>query len=108
MNRRRSFRPGINNEDFMEKINLKQCIIKYGFDYMDFLKVTEMLSKAFWSTGIKIGEVKKGALNSALVAGVFYNYEQVAYARVVSDKPGLPISLMFMSMKITGETALAS
>jgi len=70
----------------MEKINLNQCEIRYGFENMDYVKVTEMLSHAFWSPGIGIDEVKKGASNSALVLGVFYNQEQIAYSRVISDK----------------------
>ncbi len=70
----------------MEKAILNQCEIKYGFDNMDFEKVTKMLSEAFWSKNIKNDEVKKGAVNSALVQGVFLNKEQIAYSRVVSDK----------------------
>ena len=46
-----------------------------------------MLSNAFWSNGIKIDEVKKGAENSALVVGVFLSCNnQIGYARVISDK----------------------
>ncbi len=63
-----------------------QFVIKYGFDNMDFVKVTGMLSRAFWSPGIKIDEVRNGAANSALVTGVFSGEEQVGYARVISDK----------------------
>lgn len=70
----------------MEKTIPDQCIIKCGFENMDFEKVTKMLSEAFWSKDIKIDEVKKGARNSALVLGVFYNNEQIAYSRVISDK----------------------
>ena len=70
----------------MEKTIPDQRIVKYGFENMDFEKVTEMLSEAFWSKDIKIDEVKKGARNSALVLGVFYNNEQIAYSRVISDK----------------------
>lgn len=40
-------------------------------DNMDFLKVTDMLSKSFWSPDIGIEEVKKGARHSALVVGAF-------------------------------------
>jgi GNAT superfamily N-acetyltransferase len=67
-------------------INVINCTVKFGFENMDFQKVTNMLSKSFWSPDIKITEVKKGALNSALVIGVFYNNEQISYARVISDK----------------------
>ncbi len=65
---------------------MKEIVIKVGYENMDFAKVTEMLSKAFWSMGIKVDEVKKGALNSALVVGAFYDNVQVGYARVISDK----------------------
>lgn len=62
-------------------------IIKDGLKNMDFEKVTEMLSNAFWCKGIEIDEVRKGAENSALVVGVFINNEnQIGYARVISDK----------------------
>jgi hypothetical protein len=69
-----------------EDFNLNRCIIKSGFHNMDFIKVTNMLSGAFWSTGIKIDEIKKGAANSALLIGVFYENEQIGYDRVISDK----------------------
>ena len=65
---------------------MKGIVIKAGYENMDFAKVTEMLSKAFWSIGIKADEVKKGALNSALVVGAFHDNVQVGYARVISDK----------------------
>jgi len=60
--------------------------IKYGYENMDFEKVTGMLSKAFWSPGIKGDEVIKGAQNPALVVGAFDDNVQVGYARVISDK----------------------
>lgn len=66
---------------------MEEFIIKDGIEEMDFEKVTEMLSKADWSPGIKIDEVKKGAYNSSLVVGAFLpNGTQIGYARVVSDK----------------------
>jgi GNAT superfamily N-acetyltransferase len=61
-------------------------IFKDGIGEMDFEKVTEMLSEADWSPGIKIDEVKKGACNSSLVVGAFLDEAQIGYARVVSDK----------------------
>jgi len=70
----------------MNEAILNQCEVKFGFDNMDFGKVTKMLSEAFWSKNIKIDEVKKGAINSALVQGVFLNQKQIAYSRVISDK----------------------
>ena len=65
---------------------MDNIIISDGFERMDFVRVTELLSKAFWCPGIKIDEVKKGAFNSALVAGAFIEDTQVGYARVISDK----------------------
>ncbi len=60
--------------------------IIFGYENMDFTKVTEMLSQVYWSIGISEAEVKKGALNSALVAGAFIDGSQVGFARVISDK----------------------
>ena len=57
-----------------------------GYENMDFIKVTAMLSTAYWSRGIKIDEVKKAAENSAFVIGVFDKKDQIGYARVISDK----------------------
>jgi GNAT superfamily N-acetyltransferase len=70
----------------MKTINIEECTVKYGFADMNFPKVTEMLSQAFWSLNIKIDEVKQGAANSALIIGAFYKNEQIGYARVISDK----------------------
>jgi predicted N-acetyltransferase YhbS len=54
---------------------------------MDFARVTAMLNEAYWSKGIGIDEVKKGAKHSALVVGAFTEEgTQVGYARVISDK----------------------
>lgn len=57
-----------------------------GYEKMDFDKVAEMLSKAYWSEGIEKDEVMKGAANSALVVGVFMDNEQIGYGRAISDK----------------------
>lgn len=66
---------------------MENIIIKDGIEKMDFQKITEMLSKAYWSPKIKIEEIKKGAINSALVVEAFANgSEQIGYARVISDK----------------------
>jgi GNAT superfamily N-acetyltransferase len=64
-----------------------EYFIRDSFESMDFDKVTLMLGKAFWCTGISKDEVLKGARNSALVVGAFLaSGEQVGYARVISDK----------------------
>ena len=60
--------------------------IREGYENMDFTKVTDMLSKAYWSPGIGKDEVMKGAANSALVVGAFFGNEQIGYARAISDK----------------------
>lgn len=58
-----------------------------GIGSMDFERVTEMLSQSYWSPGIKIDEMKKAAVNSALVIGAFSeDGRQIAYGRVISDK----------------------
>jgi GNAT superfamily N-acetyltransferase len=66
--------------------NMNQYVIKLGYANMDFTKVTAMLATSYWTPGIKIDEVKKGAKNSALLVGVFNKREQIGYARVISDK----------------------
>jgi len=74
----------IRNKGYDEMENI---VIRDGIDKMDFQKVTGMLSKAFWCNGIKLNEVKRGAVNSALVVGAFLkNQNQIGYARVISDK----------------------
>jgi GNAT superfamily N-acetyltransferase len=66
---------------------MDNIIIKDGLDNMDFMRVTEMLSTAFWCLGIQKDEVMKGAQNSALVVGGFIaEAYQIGYARVISDK----------------------
>jgi ribosomal protein S18 acetylase RimI-like enzyme len=61
-------------------------IIKKNLENMDFTRVTEMLTTAFWSPGIAIDEVLKGARHSALVVGAFDAQDrQIGYARVISD-----------------------
>jgi GNAT superfamily N-acetyltransferase len=69
-------------------VNNNEYVIKDGLNQMDFNRVTEMLSHAFWSPNIKIDEVRTGAENSALVVGAFLktNGEQIGYARVISDR----------------------
>ncbi len=65
----------------------RDYLLKSGLQEMDFVKVTEMLTTAFWCQGIQIEEVEKGALNSALVVGAFLpSGAQIGFARVISDK----------------------
>jgi len=61
--------------------------LKTGVQEMDFVKVTGMLTDAYWCKGIQIDEVRKSAMNSALVVGAFLqNGNQIGFARVISDK----------------------
>jgi ribosomal protein S18 acetylase RimI-like enzyme len=79
--------PWLFQEYFMENKENLDYHLKSGFQAMDFVKVTEMLTTAFWCKGIKIDEVKRGALNSALVVGAFLRSGiQIGFARVISDK----------------------
>lgn len=62
-------------------------IFRDGVNNMDFGKVTAMLSQSYWTPGIGMAEVKKGAMNSSLVAGAFLPGDlQIGYVRVISDK----------------------
>lgn len=64
----------------------ERCVLRFGVGNMDFRRVTEMLAGAFWCPGISIGEVEKGAANSALVVGAFLGDLQIGYGRCISDK----------------------
>jgi ribosomal protein S18 acetylase RimI-like enzyme len=79
--------PKLFQEYFMEGKENPDYHLKSGFHAMDFVKVTEMLTTAFWCKGIKIDEVRRGALNSALVVGAFLRSGvQIGFARAISDK----------------------
>jgi GNAT superfamily N-acetyltransferase len=53
---------------------------------IDWPRVHGWLSSSYWSPGISLERVKRGAENSALVLGAFVGVEQVGFLRVVSDK----------------------
>ena len=66
---------------------MENIVLQDQIEAMDFQKVTEMLSQAYWSSGIGMAEVKKGARNSSLVVGaILPDGTQIGYARVISDK----------------------
>ena len=66
--------------------NKRRITIKDGYGKMDFTRIEKMLSKSYWSPGIKKSEITKGAKNSELVVGVFdADGIQIGYARVISD-----------------------
>lgn len=60
--------------------------VRDGYDNMDWDSVTALLREAYWCAGIGLGEVQKGAANSALNVGAFCGDKQIGYLRVVSDK----------------------
>jgi len=71
----------------MDTVSIPDYKITDDINKIDFNKTTDMLSKSYWSPGIKQHEIIKGAKNSAVVVGVFNNSnEQIGYARVISDK----------------------
>ena len=59
--------------------------VVYGYENMDFVQVTALLGGSYWSPGIGEETVRKAALHSALLVGVFDGPRQIAYARVISD-----------------------
>ncbi|HEY9053854.1 MAG TPA: GNAT family N-acetyltransferase, partial [Rectinemataceae bacterium] len=66
---------------------MREFDIREGYEAMDFPRVREMLSRAFWCTGIGEEEIRAGAANSALVVGAFSpEGVQVGFARAISDK----------------------
>lgn len=61
--------------------------IKDGYSNMDFDKVTELLKNSYWVPNIQKEEVLEGSRHSALLVGAFnMSNEQIAFARVISDK----------------------
>lgn len=71
----------------MEKSISESYIASDSIDRIDFEKVSNMLKHAYWSQGIGAAEVKKGALNSALVVAAYHTGGDLAgYLRVISDK----------------------
>lgn len=67
--------------------NEMEYSIRFGYNEMDFDKITFMLKDAFWSIGIKKNEVIQGAQNSALLVGAFTSDNiQIGFSRVISDK----------------------
>ena len=53
---------------------------------LDFARLEGWLSQSYWSPNIGIGEILKGARNSALNVGCYREGAQVGYLRVASDK----------------------
>jgi len=53
---------------------------------IDWQRVQGWLSSSYWSPGISLERVKRGAENSALALGAYAGQEQIGFLRVVSDK----------------------
>ena len=62
----------------------------YEFDddlgRLDYATLESWLTESYWSPRIKAAEIKKGAVNSTLVAGCYQDGRQVGYMRLISDK----------------------
>lgn len=56
------------------------------FGRLDFRRLESWLTATYWSPGIRMPEILKGARNSALNLGCYHGGEQVGYLRVASDK----------------------
>jgi GNAT superfamily N-acetyltransferase len=70
---------------------MKQAYLdEYEFDddagRVDFRLVQSWLTGAYWSPGIGLAEVERGAENSTMVAGCYQGKAQVGYMRLISDK----------------------
>src|SRR5512147_1486767 len=66
---------------------MSEYTLKYGYNEMNFDKVTQMLKDVWWSPGIGKAEVMQGARNSALIVGAFNEKnEQIGFSRAISDK----------------------
>ncbi len=53
---------------------------------IDWPRVQQWLSSSYWSPGISLERVRRGAENSALVLGAYKEGRQIGFLRVVSDK----------------------
>jgi GNAT superfamily N-acetyltransferase len=56
-----------------------------SLDRIDFERVHGWLTETYWSPGIVLETVIKGARRSSLVVGAYHEGTQVGYLRVVSD-----------------------
>jgi GNAT superfamily N-acetyltransferase len=56
------------------------------FGRLDFRALEAWLTATYWSPGIRMPEILKGARNSALNLGCYREGKQVGYLRVASDK----------------------
>jgi GNAT superfamily N-acetyltransferase len=53
---------------------------------IDWPLVHSWLSSSYWTPGISLERIKRGAGQSALVLGAYYGAAQVGFLRVISDK----------------------
>jgi ribosomal protein S18 acetylase RimI-like enzyme len=53
---------------------------------IDWRRVHGWLSSSYWSPGIALERIQRGAANSALVLGAYAARDQIGFLRVVSDK----------------------
>jgi ribosomal protein S18 acetylase RimI-like enzyme len=67
-------------------MNISDYELSADCSRIDWERVREWLASSYWSPGISIERVKRGAENSALVIGAYDRGGQVGFLRVVSDK----------------------
>lgn len=60
--------------------------LSLGPGRVDWERVQQWLASSYWTPGISLERVKRGAENSALVVSVHGPEGQVGYARVISDR----------------------
>ncbi len=60
--------------------------IDEDYGRLEFARMQTWLTATYWSPGIGIGEILKGARNSAINVGCYHAGTQVGYLRVASDK----------------------
>jgi GNAT superfamily N-acetyltransferase len=60
--------------------------ISSDFSRIDWPRVHGWLSSSYWTPGISLERIQRGAANSALVLGTYAGAEQIGFLRVVSDK----------------------
>jgi GNAT superfamily N-acetyltransferase len=53
---------------------------------INWQRIHAWLASSYWSPGISFERVKRGSENSAMVIGIYCGREQVAFARIISDK----------------------
>jgi hypothetical protein len=70
----------------MTAVQFREYLISSDLQTIDWVRVHSWLASSYWSPGISLERVRRGAENSALVLGAYKVDEQIGFLRVVSDK----------------------